>query len=316
MFLSFKINKNGKYYENFRIIAIIVLGELMENINILNYNYDAIKYFISVAKHGSLSRAASSLDISQSALSQSMKNLEQSLGVILFNRNTRGIILTEEGRVLYENATAGNEYFKNAIIETLRVRSFNNLKHCKISISFSLASLLISPIIRRLQDKLPNINLEFFKHIYENDVVDKLQSGEFDLVILKSNTDFNIKEVEVKKLRELHYVFAYSPDYFNLPEIMTMEELAKFPIIMKQRTGRNDNSWIKFSFDKFIECRNDNQCLELIKNGAGIGVYPKELVDKENLKVLNVEGFVPTKRAVFACFLASNEIAKKIVKEL
>ncbi len=288
----------------------------MEKINILNYNYDAIKYFISVANHGSLSRAARSLGISQSALSQSMKNLEQSLGVVLFSRNTRGIILTEEGRVLYDNAMAGDECFKNAIIETLRLKNFNSKKHCKISISSSLASLFLSPAIRKLQEKLPNSNLEIYREIKESEVVEKLQSEEVDLVILKANADFDIKEVAVKRLCVFNYVFAYNPNFFNLPQQVTLQQLAKHCIVMKQRTGRNDNSWIKFSFDKFIECRNDNQCLELIKNGAGIGVYPKELLEKENLKMLMVENFVPTKRVVYACFLSSNENAKRLLKLL
>ncbi len=288
----------------------------MDNINISDYNYDAIKYFISVAKYGSLSRAAKFLGISQSALSQSMKNLEQSLGVVLFNRNTRGIILTDEGRVLYQNAIKGNECFKNAIIETLRLKTFKDTKLCKISCSNSLTSLLITPKMRILKDKLSNINIEFCNTIRDSKVVENLQSGNYDVVILKGNKDFNIKEVEVKKLCTLNYVFAYNPQYFDLPECMSFNQVSNYPIILKERDGQNDNSWLKFSVDKYIECKSDNQCLEMIKNGAGIGFYPKEMLEKENLKMLNIENFSPTKRIVYVCFLSYNKTANTIVEEL
>ena len=72
--------------------------------NLLDISFEAIRYFLSVAKYGSISRAANVLKISQSALSQSMKNLEEHLGITLFNRNTRGVILTEEGKVLFSLA--------------------------------------------------------------------------------------------------------------------------------------------------------------------------------------------------------------------
>lgn len=287
----------------------------METTNVLNYNYDAIKYFLSVASHGSLLRAAKSLGISQSALSQSMKNLEQSLGVVLFNRNTRGIVLTEAGRVLYEKAFVGNESFKNAIIETLRMKSFAKMKSFKISISSSLTSLIIAPKILKLQKQF-DTNIKFCKHIYQQDVVHLLQTGDFDLVILKENCDFIIKEVEVKKLCEFNYVFVYNPDFFKMSNHVKAEDLENIPIVMKERSGRNDNSWIKYSFDKFIECRNDNQCLEMIKNGAGIGVFPKEFALQQGLKILDVEGISATKRVVYACYLPSNLVAKRFVKEL
>ncbi len=288
----------------------------MDKINVSKFNYDSIKYFLSVAKHGSISRAASSLGISQSALSQSMKSLEQSLGFALFERNTRGIILTEEGKVLYLGAMAPSEQFERAIVETMRCNSFKNMAPFKIAISSSLASSIIAPNILDLQKRFSGLNFEFCKFVAETEVVDDLQSGKYDIAIFKSNSDFVVKEVAMEKLCERTYVFVYNPKFFAPKDGMTMSELEKYTIIMKDRTGRNNNSWLKYSFNKFISCRNDNQCLEMIKNGAGIGIYPKEIAEREGLKCLKVEGFVPTKRTVNMCFLSSNTTAKNFAKAL
>ena len=63
-----------------------------------------LKYFVAVAKHGSFSRAAETLNVAQSALSRHVGELEDSLGSALFERNPRGIRLTPVGRVLFDDA--------------------------------------------------------------------------------------------------------------------------------------------------------------------------------------------------------------------
>lgn len=128
----------------------------MEKINFENFNYDSIKYFISVAEKGSLLKAADSLGVTQSALSQSMKNLEQNLGVKLFNRNTRGIILTAEGKTFYETSKIGNDYFENAIIQMIRMNKFDSLKNFKISASGSLQTIILASAMKKILDILQN----------------------------------------------------------------------------------------------------------------------------------------------------------------
>ena len=67
-------------------------------INNLNY----YNVFYMVAKTGSISRAANQLYISQPAVSKAISNLEESIGIALFVRNSRGVALTEEGTILYD----------------------------------------------------------------------------------------------------------------------------------------------------------------------------------------------------------------------
>ena len=288
----------------------------MENINITKLNYDSIKYFLCVAKAGSISRAAASLGISQSALSQSMKSLEQSLGLALFARNTRGIILTEEGKVLYTRALGASEQLQRAVVETLRCKEFKGMATFKIAASSSLVSAVIAPNILALQKKFPNLSLEFCKLAGETEVVNDLQLGKYDLAIFKADRDFVVKEVEMQKLCERTYVVVYNPAYFQLPDEIKLEELEKYPLVMKERSGKNENSWMMVTAGKFICCRNDNQCLEMIKNGAGVGIYPKELAERAGLKIAKVDGYKPTKRLVNMCYLGSNQIAKDFAKAL
>lgn len=286
----------------------------MKETNIVNYNYDSIKYFLSVAKYGSLSKAAYSLGISQSALSQSMQNLEKSLGVSLFTRNTRGIILTEEGKILQKNACIGNNYFEEAIIQTLRTNKFDKNEDFIIDISGSLFSIFLVPIMNKIAVKYPRVNFKVISSTPENDVVKNLQNGKADLIILKTGDNFVLKEVGNRKIKELNYYVVYNPEYFKFDENMKLNDIKDMPIIRKHRTGRYDNSWIMVSFSQIITCASDRNILELIKKGVGVGIYPIELAKQEKLSILNIDDYEPIKRIVEACYLESNTIAKDIVK--
>lgn len=281
-----------------------------------NYNYDAIKYFIAVASHGSLSKASYSLGISESALSQSMKNLEQSLNVILFHRNTRGIILTKEGKTLYEKAQIGNEYFKEAIINTLRTNQNNPLQTFKISAPTSILNNYIIPIMKKMTKKYKNTNFIFTSSTKESNIIEKLQKQEIDLIINKTSRSFIPKEIKTTTISEHDYCFTYNPKHFKLNTNVTTKELENYPIIIKQRKGKNDNSWMNATFKKFIVCKNDETVLNLINNGIGIGLYPKQLAQKEKLEIFHLKNYTPIKRTIKAFYLENNEIAKDFMKEI
>lgn len=287
---------------------------MMREEKIINYNYDAIKYFLSVARHGSLSKSANSLGISQSALSQSMKNLEESLGVTLFTRNTRGIILTAEGKALYENALTGNDYFEKAITEAIRINKFDTNKTFRISLSGTLFNIMISPIMNRIVKKYPNVNFEFTTYTPDTDVAKRLLNCKDDLIIIKTDEKFNLKEVNVKELMELNFFFAYNPKFYRFNDIVYLEDIKDVPIIRKKRIGKYDNTWVLTEFKQTITCTSDKNILELIKGGAGIGFYPAELVKKEGLKSLELKDYKPIKRIVEACYLNNNAIALDIIK--
>ena len=67
-------------------------------------NYHHLRYFYTIATEGSLTRAAEQLNLSQSALSIQLKKLEESFGFALFDREHKGLVLTEEGRIALDYA--------------------------------------------------------------------------------------------------------------------------------------------------------------------------------------------------------------------
>ena len=73
----------------------------------MNQNLSSYRIFYTVANTGNISKAAKELYISQPAISKSIQKLEESVGCKLFSRSSRGVVLTDEGKLLYEHVSDG-----------------------------------------------------------------------------------------------------------------------------------------------------------------------------------------------------------------
>ncbi len=282
----------------------------------IDCSYQHIKYYLMVASKKNISRAAQHLGITQSALSQAMKNLEESLGVTLFYRNTRGIELTEEGEIFYQNALAGDVSFKQAITKTLQNKNFKNFKTFKIGGSESIIDFYILPKMREIKKAFPNLNIEFVGRIRENEVQKSLQNEKVDLILFKSSRDIIMKQVSCNRVKKLEYAFMYSPKHFSLPKQMTMQELSKYDVIIKRRENTPENFFMMSAFPKIIIACTDASVRNLIKEGAGIGNCEKEACKGLGLKQVIVTDLQERKHNLYVAYEDHSDLAKKVAKTL
>ena len=128
---------------------------------------DSYKIFESVARNGSISKASEELFISQPAVSQSIKRLEDIMGGELFNRTKFGVRLTTEGKIFYEQIKKGLDHIENA------ERIFSSLKNLetgtiKIGASASITKHILMPYLKTFHKEYPNINIEIVTKILCN----------------------------------------------------------------------------------------------------------------------------------------------------
>lgn len=284
----------------------------MKNIN--EFNYEHLKYFVEVAKRKNLTSAAQSLGITQSALSQAMKKLENDLGVTLFHRNTRGLILTKPGEMLFASARPAKEAFNKAIIKTIQTSFCEDLKTFSIVCSETIFNFYILPCISQILEALKGYKIEFVGYQENIDVVPVIQNGKYDLILMKTSTDFYKKEINCDRIETLDYVIAYNPKYHEIPANITFEDLKKYRIIVKKRTGKNDSSWVEYSFPNTIICKSDDVAGNLIAAGAGIGIIPKAICEKLELKYFTLPEIKLNLRNIVACYDQSHIVSKKIVQ--
>ena len=99
----------------------------------MEQNLSQYKIFYEVAKAGNISKPAKELYISQPAISKSISKLEDSLGVSLFTRNSRGVQLTSEGELLFHHTESAFEALSRGENELKRIKDFN-IGHLRIGV--------------------------------------------------------------------------------------------------------------------------------------------------------------------------------------
>ena len=121
-------------------------------------DWDKLRVFHAVAEAGSFTHAGEALNLSQSAVSRQISALEESLSVPLFHRHARGLILTEQGELLFR--TAREVFAKLAMSESLISESKDRPKGpLKITTTVAFGSIWLTPRIREFLDLYPEIQV-------------------------------------------------------------------------------------------------------------------------------------------------------------
>ncbi|MBR1984311.1 MAG: LysR family transcriptional regulator, partial [Clostridia bacterium] len=245
---------------------------------------DTYKIFESVARNESISKASEELFISQPAVSQSIKRLEESLGGELFNRTKFGVSLTSEGKIFYDHIRKGLDHIENA------ERIFTSLKNIevgsiKIGASASITKHILMPYLKEFRKNFPNINIDIVNHLSSN-LVDMLKNGLLDLVILNLPMQ-NSADLEVYPFAEVQDIFCASPDYMDTEKEYSLEDLKKYKFITQKRPSNTRAFLDEFLKDNHvktnpeIEAVSFNVVCDLTKIGFGYSYLTKEFIKDE-----------------------------------
>ena len=116
-------------------------------------DFELYRIFIEVAKEENITRASEKLNISQPAVTKQIKNLETQLSIKLFERKSKGLSLTTEGRNLYEK-------LKNPIEELNKIdEQIGKEKNINIGTHNHMGSCVFGKVINEYCLKYPNVNL-------------------------------------------------------------------------------------------------------------------------------------------------------------
>lgn len=165
--------------------------------------------FATVAEERSFTRAAARLGISQSALSHSMRGLEQRLGLQLLARTTRSVSPTAAGTVLLQELAPALQRIEQAVAETRKQRE-NPAGRIRLIIPRTATRMVILPKLARFHRTYPEIILEITS---SNDPVD-LVAGEYDAGVQLG--EFIQRDmIAVRVTREMRLAIVGSPQYFK-----------------------------------------------------------------------------------------------------
>ena len=264
----------------------------------MNINLELYRIFYVVAKNKHMTRASEELCISQPAISQAIKKLEDQLGGTLFLRSNKGMELTSEGKMFYEYVKGALELINNAENE---FTSFKDLSkgEIKIGASTTLTKIILMDTIKTFHHTYPNIEINITNDLTSNLILD-LQKGKLDFVIFNEG---NIKETNVtlERIKKLKQGFIYNPDFFK-DNVTKLEDLNNYPLILQKKEANSRKFLDTFALKNNItlnaktEIVSQELITEFTNAGLGIGFTIIELAKRNfpNLKELEINKKIPT----------------------
>ena len=142
-----------------------------------------LRYFVAVAQHRNVSRAAEQLHVSQPALSEQIRKLEEELGTPLFARTSRGVDLTEAGETLLGRARTLLAQADEAA-DAVRTLAHGVAGTLTLGFIDSAALGIVPPLLRRFTQAYPNVKLDV-RELGTRSQLEALRSGELDVGIVR-----------------------------------------------------------------------------------------------------------------------------------
>ena len=177
----------------------------------MNQNLSSYRIFYTVANTGNISKAAKELYISQPAISKSIQKLEESVGCKLFSRSSRGVVLTDEGKLLYEHVS---EAFETLTMgeEKLKRSIELGVGHVKIGVSSTLCKYLLLPYLKEFIRQNPHISISISCQS-TNDTLKLLEDNKIDIGLIGKPE--NLKNIHFDFLEEIEDIFVAAKDYLR-----------------------------------------------------------------------------------------------------
>jgi LysR family transcriptional regulator, transcriptional activator of the cysJI operon len=253
----------------------------------MDNNLELYKVFHTVASCGNISLASERLFISQPAVSKTIKKLEGITGVTLFWRNSRGVKLTEEGKVLFEYVEkALNEIaVAEKVLEKFKKREQGSIK---IGVSTILCKHFFIPTLKKFMKEYPHIEFKITnKSTLET--LKLIELGEIDLCIVSGFTDILQGDYfNFVKLTEVQDAFVASKGYLETLSITENTDIFSKGTLMLLEKDNISRRYIDKYFHNNgivvkpeIEISNMDLLIEFAKIGLGITVAIKDLIQKE-----------------------------------
>ena len=290
----------------------------------MNINYELYKVFYEVVINGSISKASESMYISQPAVTQSIKNLEEKIGGKLLIRTKKGIVLTEEGKVLFDYVKKGVESFRNgenAFLNYLNLDSGS----IRLGASTTITRNIVMPYLEKFHKKYPKVDIKITNDLTSN-LVKSLRNGDLDLLVANLPIEEN-KDLKVIPICEVHDIFIGNKEYYNKTEgNIRIEELFNYPLITQKEPSNTRRFLNKYLKSNNVSTNIPNEIvsysliIDFVKAGFGIGFATKEFIE-DNLKEkrlyeINVTPKVPKREVGIVTLSKSipNYSAKKLIE--
>ena len=289
-------------------------------------NLNLLKIFVCVAEQGNITKASEKLFISQPAITKSIKQLEEEMQGELFVRKNKGVVLTKEGKYIYDKVNRILGELENLYAYCPNTKKLQS-GTLRLGTTTSNITMLISRQLNSFLKKYPKLDISV-KRGEENELTSLLINDEMDLAVMDS--EFVRPELEVVKKYSVNYAVVGNKEimekYKDNP--MTKEDFASsnLALITSGKTSRQniDNFFAAYGIklNAKYELESYSLIYEIIKQGIAVGVvkpeYFKNEIERQRIYVINTD-FKIDSRVI--CLVGhknakSNHIKEEFIKYL
>ena len=266
------------------------------------------RVFKEVAEAGNISVAAKNLYISQSAVSQSVKQLETALQARLFARSPRGVSLTWEGQMLYQYVRSALGLLATGEDKLSQAQQLL-LGTLTIGASDTVTSFFLTPFLETFHRQHPGIRLKIVSGRSAK-VLSMLKSGAVDIAFASSPSDSSLT---TWSCFATHSIFVAGGGYgCDFDHVYTRQEIADFPLILLERKASSrvflEQYFLQsgITLTPEIELSSRSLLVSLAKIGLGVAGVTREFVqdalDSGEIRQLRTDFTIPA-RSVDMCTL-------------
>jgi DNA-binding transcriptional LysR family regulator len=243
-------------------------------------DWDKLRIFHAVAEKGSLTHAGDVLHLSQSAVSRQIRALEESLSVTLFHRHARGLILTEQGELLYD---ATQQMVRRLDATAARIRDSEDevFGELRVTTTTGFGTLWLAPRLARLYEKYPALKIDLM-----------LEERVLDLPMREADVAIRMKEPSQadlirKRLMQIKMQLFATPEYLEKHgRPITMDDFSSHRLI-SQHAGTPQVAagallvaeLMTHDIPSTLTVNNYFGVLQAVLNHLGIGVLPDYLTE-------------------------------------
>lgn len=270
----------------------------------MNIQYEWYKVFYSAAKHLNYTKAASDLYVTQSAVSQTIHQLESALSVKLFYKEGRRIHLTKEGQALFEHVAPAIQLLDKGA-EVIGNMTSLTQGSIRLGASDTISRFLLLPYIKAFHEQYPQISITINNRPSPISS-EMVQKGEIDFAVVNYEPTLETQRLAVFPLTETENVFVATEAFLSAVGLkrdkITLKKLSACTLITLETKSTTRRLLERFLQDKKIkwvpefEGGSVDLILEMASMGIGVGFVPKMALNKwpdENLKIINLSDAIP-----------------------
>lgn len=238
-------------------------------------DWDKLRIFHAVADAGSLTHAGDKLNLSQSAVSRQIRGLEEQLNTNLFHRHARGLILTEQGELLFDATTAMTKRL-DAAAARIRDSEEEVFGELRVTTTTGFGTLWLAPRLSKLYDKYPDLKVDLM-----------LEERVLDLPMREADVAIRFKEPSQadlvrKRLMTVRMCLYATPAYLKANGTpQTMAELSNHRLICQNTNSDQVGAGLNLiqelmlnDLKSLLTVNNYFGVLQGVLHDLGIGVLP------------------------------------------